>query len=102
MNVVVEQVCKYVSFDVLVMICGELGIGKVEIVCVIYYMLLCFDQVFYEFNCVGLFDVMFQVKLFGVKWGIFFGVLINKVGFFQKVDCGMLFFNGIEILSDQM
>lgn len=85
-----------VLIDVLVLINGDMGVGKELIVCSLYELLLCCDKLFIVVNCGVLFELMFELEMFGYEFGVFIGVVKWCVGKFEYVFGGMLFFDEIE------
>lgn len=58
----------------LVLINGEIGIGKELVVYVLYYELLCVVGLFVVFNIVVIFVELLESELFGYEVGVFIGV----------------------------
>lgn len=42
-----------------------------------------------------MFDMLFESELFGYEKGVFIGVIINKKGFVEVVEGGILFFDEV-------
>lgn len=79
----------------LVLINGEIGIGKELVVYVLYYELLCVVGLFVVFNIVVIFVELLESELFGYEVGVFIGVQCCYVGCFEQVYGGMLFLDEI-------
>ena len=99
---VVAQARQFASFDVPVLLCGELGTGKTDMARAIHYTSLRSDRPFYEVNCRGLSDEVIEAELFGAKKGALPGLPSNRIGLLQKADQGTLFLDGIETLSPEL
>lgn len=89
-------VCVIVLFVVLVLIYGEIGIGKELFVCVIYGQSVCSKGLFVMFNCGVVVCEIFVSELFGYVCGVFIGVDVGGcVGWFELVQGGILCFDEI-------
>lgn len=99
-DVVQQQVlvCVCWVFDVqlLVLLQGEIGIGKEVFVCVLYWCSICVDKLFVVVNCVVLLEGLIEVELFGYEEGVFIGVCkIGNIGLLWQVQGGVLFLDEI-------
>lgn len=85
------QVQILVQCEVLVLIYGEMGVGKELFVCVIYNVSSWVSNFFIVFNCGVILFELVDLVLFGYKKGVFIGVILDKFGVFQQVYGGILF-----------
>lgn len=81
--------------DCIVLILGEIGIGKELIVCVIYNLSICKNKCMVKMNCVVIFFGLMESDLFGYEKGVYIGVVLQCIGCFEMVDGGMLFFDEV-------
>lgn len=95
MQVFFNDIMLVVFLDVMVLIYGELGIGKELVVYVIYVCSECCDKLLVMFNCVVLNELLLELEFFGYEKGVFIGVDWWWEGCFVEVDGGMLFFDEI-------
>lgn len=58
----------------LVLLFGELGIGKELFVCVLYEVSDCVMGLFVVVDCFGIVEMLFESELFGYEKGVFMGV----------------------------
>lgn len=93
---VFELVRIVVDVDWIVLIIGESGLGKELIVNVIYYNGWCKIVFFIVVDCLGFFEYFFESELFGYFKGVFIGVGNDKMGVFEEVSGGMIFFDEIK------
>lgn len=98
----------YFNGGLLLFIIGDSGIGKSYMVELMYEFvivqgLLVFDVFFVSFNCVQYVSnlELLVVNLFGYVKGVFIGVQSDKVGVFEVVNGGMLFFDEVYCLDVQ-
>lgn len=90
---------KFVLMEVIVLIVGEIGIGKEVVVCYFYYYSVCCQQLFLVVNCGVLIESFVEVELFGYEKGVFIGVQQGQFGWFEVVEGGMLLLDEIGELS---
>lgn len=102
MNATIEFARQYASFDVPVLLTGEVGSGKDMMARAMHYASLRSDQSFFEFNCAGMPDDLLAIELLGAKRGARPDNPSAKMGLLQKANRGTLFLNGIDTLSPQM
>lgn len=95
MNNVFKQVEMVVQSDSIVLIFGEIGIGKEFIVCVIYNFSGCNGWWMVKMNCVVMFVGLLESDLFGYECGVFIGVSVQCIGCFELVDKSFLFFDEV-------
>lgn len=81
--------------DVLLLLVGDIGIGKDLLVCVCYLCSLCGKMFFFGLNCVFLFDDVVESELFGYVVGVYFNVVEGKKGFFEQVNGGLVLLDEI-------
>lgn len=80
----------------MILLCGELGIGKELFVYVIYNESDWKYNKFICVNCVVLFENFFELELFGYEDGVFLGVKCGgKKGLFEEVNNGSIFLDEI-------
>lgn len=85
-----------VDSDVMVVLLGELGVGKMVFVYVLYYGSEWKEELFIEINCGVILVSLFEFEMFGYEVGFFIGVSIKgKIGKFELVYNGMFFLDEI-------
>lgn len=62
---VINLIGKVVMFDVLIFVCGEMGIGKEMMVSFIYWNLSCVVKMFYFVDCMIVLEVLVELLFFG-------------------------------------
>lgn len=67
---------KIVIIFVMIIIEGEIGIGKEVVVCIIYKISLRKDGLFVVFDCGVVFEFFIESELFGYEKGFFIGVVM--------------------------
>ncbi len=101
-NATIELARQIASFDVPVLITGEIGTGKDTMARAMHYASLRSDQSFFEIDCTGLPDDVLRLELFGAKKGALPGLPNNKIGLLQRASRGTIFLNGVDALSADM
>lgn len=79
----------------IVLIIGELGMGKEFLVWVVYNFSKCREWLLVKVNCVNLLVNIIESELFGYECGVFIGVYSCKVGWFELVNKGMIFLDEV-------
>lgn len=92
---VLKQVEMVVQSDSIVLILGEMGIGKELIVCVIYNLSGCSGCRMVKMNCVVMLVGLLESDLFGYECGVFIGVSVQWIGCFELVDKSLLFLDEV-------
>lgn len=100
-NDTVAQARQFASFDVPVLLTGEVGTGKTDLARAMHYASLRADRPFYAFNCAGLPDAFLEAELFGARRGALEHSNANKIGLLRKADQATLYLGGIDALSPE-
>lgn len=101
LQVICVVLCKFVLVELLVLIIGEIGIGKELVVQVLYVLLFCYVYLFMVVNCGVILVVLVQLELFGYECGVFMGVVVWWFGLFEIVNGGMVLLDEIgDLLLD--
>lgn len=79
----------------MVLIEGEIGMGKELLAWVVYSFSKCSDCFLVRVNCVVFFEELIFFELFGYEKGVFIGVMVIKIGCFELVDKGIIFLDEI-------
>lgn len=81
--------------EVIVLIIGEMGIGKELLAWLIYVLSKCKDELMIKVNCVVLLVNLIESELFGYEKGVFINVYQCKKGCFELVDGGIIFLDEV-------
>ncbi len=99
MNEVCDKLLQVAPFDVSVLITGESGTGKELAARALHYNSLRWDKPIVVENCGALPDELLESELFGYKRGAFTGAVEDRIGLFERADCGTVFLDEIGEVS---
>ncbi|MGD2099166.1 MAG: sigma 54-interacting transcriptional regulator [Desulfobacterales bacterium] len=95
MQNVYELIIRAASSDANVIIYGESGTGKELVAKAIHSMSRRSEKVFAPVNCQAIPEALLESSFFGHKKGAFTGAYMDKPGFLEKADGGVLFLDEV-------
>lgn len=95
MQEVYELIIRSASSDANVIIYGESGTGKELVATAIHSMSRRSEKAFVPVNCQAIPESLLESSFFGHKKGAFTGAYIDKPGFLEKADGGVLFLDEV-------
>lgn len=98
MNQVIDTARLYATFDVPVLLIGEMGTESSKLAHAMHFASLRSDKPFLSLDLTGIPEELIAIELFGAKRGVLAGG-VARIGMAQKADRGTLYLGGVETLS---
>ena len=97
-----ESISRYARHDRPVLVMGERGVGKEEVVSRLHYLSPRWQQNFVKLNCASFNDELLDSELFGHEAGAFTGARHARTGLFEVADGGTLFLDELATMGQRL